>query len=98
MTRIVTRQIPKTFSHLASKDRDSSFMEEALRFHVLARLLDLKRRLEVFEHKYKSSFGVFRKKIHSRRKENFDAWDDFIIWEGLYDAYQLWNRRYKDLM
>jgi hypothetical protein len=71
--------------------------EEAIRSHVLAQMLDLKRRLEPYEQKYKMSFSRFKRKVESLKEENFEMWDDFIVWEGLNDAYQSWKKRFESI-
>lgn len=51
-----------------------------------------------FEEKYGLKFPKFEKKVLSKKKENFKEWDDLIIWEGYYESYHEWERKYKELI
>ncbi|MEW6103735.1 MAG: hypothetical protein AB1630_08005 [bacterium] len=68
-----------------------------LKFEALAKMEYYQSKLIRFERKYGSKFEEFKKKIDTEEKENFEEWDDFIIWEAFYQAYQEWFKRYKEL-
>ncbi len=53
-------------------------------------------RCKQFEKKYKKSLEEFKKEVESS-EENFEWWDDLILWEGYYEAYQEWKRKYEEI-
>ena len=45
------------------------------------------------EKKYGMDFSAFEKRIHSRTgEEDFEEWDDFIIWESYVKASRYWKK------
>jgi hypothetical protein len=43
--------------------------------------------------KYGMDFSVFEKRINSREgEENYEEWDDFIIWESFIKACRYWEQ------
>lgn len=68
-----------------------------LLFEAYAKMEYYQSRMLSFERKYGVSFIKFEKKIKEAKKENFEMWDDLIIWEGFYQAYNEWKQRYKDI-
>lgn len=45
------------------------------------------------EKKYAMKFSEFEKMIHAKTDdEDFEAWDDFILWESYVKAYQYWEK------
>lgn len=50
----------------------------------------------LFECKYKMNIDSFRDKVN-RENENFEIYDDLIIWEGYHLARLEWENRYKEL-
>ena len=57
---------------------------------------EYERQLQIFEAKYKASFPQMEKRIKAEKKENFELWDDYIVWKGLYEAYNKWRKRYQE--
>jgi len=53
-------------------------------------------KIKMFESKYGTDFASFKKNAE-KGEENFQEWDDLLIWEGFLLAYGEWNRKYKDL-
>ncbi|MFQ6089574.1 MAG: hypothetical protein ACE5K0_11845, partial [Candidatus Methanofastidiosia archaeon] len=58
---------------------------------------EYKKQMEVFEKKYNTDFEEFKKRIEKSRKENFEEWDDYIIWEGLQKGYKKWKELYQGI-
>jgi len=85
--------IPKWIKEIAPKP--SKYIKEIFRTLAFQKLKEYERQLQPFREKYKISFEKFEKKIKSQRKENFEAWDDYLIWKGAQLAYQKWLKRYK---
>jgi len=55
-----------------------------------------KSKIKMLESKYGASYGSFKKKAE-KGEENFQKWDDLILWEGFILAYREWNKKYRDL-
>lgn len=64
---------------------------------ALTKMNEYMRQIEVFESKYKMKFPQFKKKVNSAKKENFQEWDDFMLWEGLDYLFKKWQKRYQEL-
>lgn len=54
-------------------------------------------RCKIMEEKYGLKFSELQKKAEEDSEENFQAWDDLILWEGYELAYQEWLKKYKEL-
>ena len=51
------------------------------------------KKISEMEKKYKMNFYAFENIIHSRRKEeNFEEWNDFILWAGYLKACRYWKQ------
>ncbi len=50
----------------------------------------------MFESKYGTNYASFKKKSE-QGDENFQEWDDLLLWDGFLLAYREWNRKYRDL-
>jgi hypothetical protein len=55
-----------------------------------------KSKINMFESKYGTNYASFKKKSE-QGDENFQEWDDLLLWEGFLLAYREWNRKYRDL-
>jgi len=55
-----------------------------------------KSKIKMFESKYGTNYASFKKKTEEG-DENFQEWDDLLVWEGCLLAYREWNRKHKDL-
>ncbi len=55
-----------------------------------------KSKIKTFESKYGTNYASFKKKSE-QGDENFQEWDDLLLWEGFSLAYREWNRKYRDL-
>ena len=55
-----------------------------------------KSKINMFESKYGTNFASFKKKSE-QGDENFQEWDDLLLWEGFLLAYREWNKKYRDL-
>jgi len=54
-------------------------------------------RCKMMEEKYRLKFSELEKKVEEASEENFEAWDDLMLWEGYELAYLEWIKKYKDL-
>ena len=55
-----------------------------------------KSKIKMFESKYGTNYTSFKKRSE-QGNENFQEWDDLLMWEGFLRAYREWNRKYRDL-
>jgi len=53
-------------------------------------------KVKMFESKYGTNYASFKKKSE-QGDENFQEWDDLLLWEGFLLAYREWNKKYRDL-
>lgn len=63
---------------------------------AISKIMYYKSKEGLFEHKYKMSIDVFKQKVENEN-ENFEFYDDLIIWEGYHLARIEWENRYKEL-
>lgn len=57
-------------------------VKEFLRLKIISQIFPIKERISFFEKKYKKKFEDFEKNISDSKKENFEAWDDYIEWKA----------------
>jgi len=50
------------------------------------------KKIKEMENKYGVVFSDFEKKIKTSVEENFEEWDDYILWESYIKAYQYWGK------
>ncbi len=51
------------------------------------------KKIKKMEKKYKMVFSDFEAKIkRTTNKENFEEWDDYILWESYIKALQYWSK------
>jgi hypothetical protein len=60
-------------------------------------MAEFKKQMEIFERKYKTEFDEFEKRMKKTEKEDFEEWDDYIIWEGLHKGYLKWKEVYEGI-
>jgi Arc/MetJ-type ribon-helix-helix transcriptional regulator len=52
-----------------------------------------RKKIAEMEQKYGMDFSAFEERINSREsEEDFEEWDDFIIWESYVKAYRYWEQ------
>ena len=73
-------------------DMGSSEIMELLINKALGKKDLYKSKIKMLESKYGSSYGSFKKKTE-KGEENFQEWDDLILWEGFRLAYREWNKK-----
>ena|SRR3990170_8092660 len=71
------------------------YVASILRNVVFAKMKEYERQRQVFESKYKIPFSQFEKRVKTQKTENFEFWDDYIVWKGLQNAYHKWHKRYQ---
>ncbi len=54
-------------------------------------------RCREFEEKYHFSLEDFKRKVEGSQEEIFSDWDNLLVWEGYYRAYQDWQKKYEEL-
>jgi hypothetical protein len=50
------------------------------------------KKIKQMKNKYGVDFSGFEKKIKTSIEENFEEWDDFILWESYVKAFQYWSK------
>ncbi len=89
---IITLKVPKK----VAKDLESKEIIHMLIDKALTKLEYYYSKCKQFEIKYGKNLENFRKELESK-EENFEWWDDFIVWEGYQQAYQEWKEKYEEL-
>ncbi len=87
--------IPKWVKEITQKPQ--KYIKEIFRNVAFLKMKEYEREIQPFQEKYKIPFEKFEKKVKSQKKENFEIWDDYLVWKGLYLAYQKWFKRYKKI-
>lgn len=96
----VTLKVPENMYRLVSDlfETKEEMIKDFLYSIALAKVLDYKKRGEVYEGKYGQSFKEFEKRVLDKsRGEVFGEWDDYVTWKAIHEAHELWNRKYKKL-
>ena len=88
----ITIKIPKT----AVKDLQDKEILFFLLDKALTKVEFYHSKCKQFEEKYRKTLDEFKKELESK-EENFEWWDDFILWEGYEIAYKEWKRKYEDI-
>ena len=71
------------------------YIKDIFRNIAFLKVKEYEREIQPFQEKYKISFEKFEEKAKSQKKENFEIWDDYLVWKGLDLAHQKWLKRYK---
>ena len=90
--REVTVRIPPSMACLVEGD------------HIVAMLLDkalakkeyFGSKIKLLESKYGTDFAAFKRRAEEG-EENFEEWDDLLLWEGYVLAYIDWGKKHEDL-
>lgn len=90
-----TITIPKWVWEISPQPQ--KYLKEIFKTLAYLKMKEYERQLQPFKEKYKISFEQFEKKVKTQKKENFELWDDYLIWKGLNQAYQKWFKRYKEI-
>ncbi len=92
----VPANIYKTVSDLF--ETKEGMLKDFLFSIAIVKVSCYRKREELYEKKYGQSFKKFEKMILDKdRKENFEEWDDYILWKAIHEAYNLWSDKYKKL-
>ena len=50
-----------------------------------------------FQKKYNMDFSELQALIKKEENENFEIWDDFIVWEGYFELLKQWDEKCMEL-
>ena len=87
--------LPKWVDKMPNRDK---YLIELLRGDLLYKIGEHRKKIELFEKKWGQNFKEFQEKVHSLKEEDFEMWDDLIIWEGYQTAYDQWMSRYEETL
>lgn len=96
----VTLKVPGSMYRLVSDlfETKEEMIRDFLYSIALAKVLDYRKREQIYEGKHRQRFKEFEKRILDKsRGEIFEEWDDYITWKAVHEAHELWNRKYKKL-
>ena len=96
MEKIQTREVIVRVPSSVAADVGNNEIIELLLSKALGKKDLYESRIKMFESKYGTSYASFKKKTE-QGDENFQEWDDLLLWEGFLLAYREWNRKYRDL-
>jgi len=85
--------LPEWVAELTPQPKE--YLTGILKSIVFAKMKEYERQLQVFEAKHNTLFSQFEKKVKAQKKEDFELWDDYVVWKGLYEAYNKWHKRYQ---
>ncbi|NPA48509.1 MAG: hypothetical protein GXO20_00885 [Thermodesulfobacteria bacterium] len=89
---IVTLKLPPSLAREIREREILNFFAD----RALSKLEYYRSRLRYFETKYGKSLENFRQEVESA-KEDFEKWDDLILWEGYQRAFEEWKEKYEEL-
>lgn len=78
------------------EEKGESNIVRSLFFEAFAKMEYYRSRMLGFEKKYGMSYERFEERIKGDKKEDFEKWDDFVVWEGFHQAYCEWKERYEE--
>jgi len=91
-TSKVTVRIPPSMAYLVEgQDIVAMLLNKAL-----AKRDFFGSKIKLLESKYGADFVAFKRKSEEG-EENFEEWDDLLLWEGYVLAYREWEKKYEDL-
>ena len=93
--RNISYTIPKWVAEMTPQPK--KYLTGILRSIAFAKMKDYDKQLQVFQAKYSMPFDQFEKKVAKQGKEEFELWDDYIVWKGLTEAQKKWLKRYQEL-
>jgi len=92
-TKTIT--LPKWIQEITP--RPEKYLKSLFKTMAFLKMKEYQKQIQPYQEKYRFSFNQFEKKVKSQKKENFEIWDDYLVWKGLHQAYQKWLKRYHEL-
>jgi hypothetical protein len=96
MEKIQTSEVIVRIPPSIAADIGSNEIIDLLLGKALGRRDFYKSKVKMYESKYGTNYATFKKKSE-QGDEDFQKWDDLLLWEGFLLAYREWNRKYRDL-
>jgi hypothetical protein len=96
MEKIQTSEVIVRVPPSVAADIGNNEIIELLLSKALGKRDLYKSKIDMFKSKYGANYAAFKKKLE-QKDENFQEWDDLLLWEGFMLAYREWNRKYRDL-
>ena len=90
-----TITIPKWIGEISSTP--TRYVRDVFRTLIFEKMKEYEREMQPFQEKYKISFEKFEQKVKSQKKEDFEIWDDYLLWKGFHLAHQKWLKRYEKI-
>lgn len=84
--------LPKWIEKIPKKDE---FVRQLLKAAAFREMMYYKRKTEMFGKKWKGTFKQIQQKEKRSKKENYELWDDLILWEGYELKLKEWEKHYK---
>ncbi|MBU1698477.1 MAG: hypothetical protein KKD21_15790, partial [Proteobacteria bacterium] len=72
------------------EERGEVDIVRSLLFEAATKMEYYRSRMLAFEKKYRMSYERFGEKIKKAEDEDFEEWDDLVVWEGFHQAYCEW--------
>lgn len=92
---IKTITFPKWIKEITPQPE--KYLKDLFKAIAFLKMKEYQKQIQPYQEKYHLSFNQFEKKVKSQKKESFEVWDDYLVWRGLYQAYQKWLKRYREL-
>ena len=87
-----TITLPKWIKEISPEPE--KYLKGILKTLAFLKMKEYERQMQVFE-KIQNLFSSIWEKIKTSKKEDFNLWDDYLVWKELYQAYQKWQERTK---
>lgn len=73
------------------------YLAHVLKTMAFSKMQEYQRKEEPFREKYQQDFSNFEKKVKKLSKEDFEKWDDYVVWKGIHQAQKKWRKRYQSM-
>ena len=93
MTKKLTINLPSWVADLPERN---GLLMDLLLSTALLKVSTYRQHVASFQQRYGMNFKQFEREVLSSHKEKYTAWDDYVIWKGYQEAFNLWERRYRE--
>ena len=72
-------------------------IKEYEKLKIISHAISVRNKIEIFERKYGFTFEEFEEEIKTKKKENFQKWDDYIEWKAYIKTLKELEKKSKEI-